>query len=123
MQNKLFSRQGLFNCKIAVFRAEFKGRPGSGGDKEEDSGSDAENKDVDDYYDMDDYDDEVVGPPGITIDMNSMLNNEDDDSPDTDDEPDEFVVKDDDNLILCGHVDGDVCMLEVYGEAKALLFG
>lgn len=51
-------------------------------------------------------------------DLNAMLNNTDDseEEPDTDEEPDEFTVKADDNLILCGHVDGDVCMLEAYGE-------
>ncbi len=66
---------------------------------------------MDDFYDMDNYDDDDdvegggggVEPPSMTTNLTAMLNQTDDDE----DSPD-------DNLILCGHVDGDVCMLEVY---------
>lgn len=56
------------------------------------------------------------------MDLNSMLNQTDSDgeSLDSDQEPDEFDIKKDDNLIICGHVDGDVCMLEVYGKVNVV---
>jgi len=78
-----------------------------------------------DFYDLDNYDEEpseaMSNQPIETL----ILNNEpDSESEDSDAEPDEFTVKPGDNLILTGHVDDDVCMLEVFvfNNDKAELF-
>jgi len=121
---------------ININRAEYQSRPkltdpDSGdvaADNKENDDDDEDNAAVDDFYDMDNYDDEAVEPPGISSDIGELINNiqgdsdaeEDQDDLDSDEEPDEFMIKPDDNLIVCGHVDGDVCMLEVYGSKITL---
>lgn len=87
--------------------------------KNEDSDSDAA---VDEYYDMDNYDDEPTDTassiPIETLILQNADDTDDDDDEDSEDseaEPDEFSIKPTDNLILAGHVEDDACMLEVYG--------
>jgi len=103
---------------LYVSRAEYESRPNAERRMSQQEQSDEEEADaIDDYYEMDNYDDEPTEAMSGTGIENLILENPpESDSEDSDAEPDEFTVKADDNLILVGHVDDDVTMLEVYGK-------
>jgi hypothetical protein len=119
-------------CLFYLNRAEYQSRPkltsadavkDDDEDSDEEKENDAEHAAVDDFYDMDNYDDEVVETPGVNNDIGMMMNNvlreweeAEEEELDSDEDQDEFTIQSDDNLILCGHVDGTVCMLEAYGK-------
>lgn len=78
-----------------------------------------ENSAIDDYYNMDDYDDEPV-ESGISYNTDAMLlsatESGDDSEEDSEEEIDDFSVKPDDNIIVAGQVSDDVCLLQLYGK-------
>lgn len=82
-------------------------------DNSEQSGEEEEDE-ISKLYDLDNYDNENV-EPGTGIESLILNNSSESDSEDSDAEEDEFKVKPDDNLILVGHVENDVCTFEVYG--------
>ena len=106
----------MFYCTYFEYRAEYEGRPNHERRMSQQEQSDEENE-IDDFYEMDNYDDEPTEAMSSAGIENLILENPPEtDSEDSDAEPDEFTVKPTDNLILVGHVDDDVTMLEVYGN-------
>lgn len=103
-------------------RAEYRNRPradNSALQAEPMSDEDVENQNaVDDYYDLDNYDEEPV-ESGVSYNTDAMLLNsapESEIEDDSDEDPDECTVKPDDNIIVAGHVSDDVCLLQLYGS-------
>lgn len=77
-----------------------------------------ENTAIDDYYGLDDYDDEPV-ESGVSYTTDAMLLNSapesEEDDEDSEEEIEDFTVKPDDNIIVAGQVSDDVCLLQLYG--------
>ncbi|CAL8115492.1 unnamed protein product [Orchesella dallaii] len=106
--------------ELRLREAEFKNRPNdeqTASQHDDMSEDDIENENaVDDYYDMDNYDDEPVEPAGASYNTDALLLNSGPESEDeeSEEEAEEFTVKPDDNIIVTGQVSDDVCLLQVY---------
>ncbi|ODM88554.1 Periodic tryptophan protein 1 [Orchesella cincta] len=81
----------------------------------EDDDADMEN-DVDNYYGLDNYDNDEPDEAGISFDTDALLLNSAPESEDeeSEEEAEEFTVKPDDNILVTGQVNEDVCTLQVY---------
>lgn len=73
---------------------------------------------IDDYYDLDNYDDEPV-ESGMSYNSDALLLNsapESENDEDSEEEVEEFTIKPDDNIIVTGQVSDDICLLQLYGN-------
>lgn len=105
------------------YRTEYRNRPKEeqrpvAGEPMSDEDVENENNAVDDYYDLDNYDDEPV-ESGISYNTDALLLNSNPESAESDSDSDEdkedFTVKLDDNILVTGQVSEDVCLLQLYG--------